>query len=101
MRNARSNVLTKISGANTSGNWEITSYINTSGNWENEKLCGNTIFYNIAQRNIKKEISVLTYINTALSRTLCYIIKKIFSKARVSTCMYFLVIFDNIAIGMQ
>ena len=62
----------------------IYSYINTSGNWENEKLCGNTIvfkqfrvfpistsvditiyeygknvlylFYNIAQRNIKKEI---------------------------------------------
>ena len=49
------------------------SYINTSGNWENEKLCGNTtpegrsvftqfgknvlyLFYNIAQRNIKKEI---------------------------------------------
>jgi hypothetical protein len=50
------------------------SYINTSGNWENEKLCGNTTpegrsvftqfqvfpistsFYNIAQRNIKKEI---------------------------------------------
>jgi hypothetical protein len=55
----------------------IYSYINTSGNWENEKLCGNTtpegrrvftqfrvfpistslyLFYNIAQRNIKKEI---------------------------------------------
>ena len=50
------------------------SYINTSGNWENEKLCGNTtlegrsvftqfrvfdvlyLFYNIAKRNIKKEI---------------------------------------------
>jgi hypothetical protein len=55
------------------------SYINTSGNWENEKLCefqfrvfpistsvditiyqyGKNVlylFYNIAQRNIKKEI---------------------------------------------
>jgi hypothetical protein len=30
----------------------IYSYINTSGNWENEKL----FIYNIAQRNIKKEI---------------------------------------------
>ena len=62
----------------------IYSYINTSGNWENEKLCGRRsvftqfrvfpistsvditiyqygknvlyLFYNIAQRNIKKEI---------------------------------------------
>jgi hypothetical protein len=63
----------------------IYSYINTSGNWENEKLCGNGrsaftqfrvfpistsvditvyqygknvlyLFYNITQRNTKKEI---------------------------------------------
>jgi hypothetical protein len=64
----------------------IYSYINTSANWENEKLCGKNfshnfefsqfprvstrkqclyvyqhgnslyLFYNIAQRNIKKEI---------------------------------------------
>ena len=52
----------------------IYSYINTSGNWENEKLGKREIstsvditvyqygknvfylFYNIAQRNIKKEI---------------------------------------------
>jgi hypothetical protein len=53
----------------------IYSYINTSGNWENEELCSSFpnfhegwvtvyqygknvlyLFYNIAQRNIKKEI---------------------------------------------
>ena len=45
----------------------IYSYIKTSGNWENEKLCVDItiyqykknvlyLFYNIAQRNIKKEI---------------------------------------------
>jgi hypothetical protein len=94
-------------------------YINTSGNWENEKLkpegrrvfpqfrvfpistsvditvyqYGKNVlylFYNIAQRNIKKfsdvSVLILSYINTALSQSaftiykcyiiICYIVSK-------------------------